>query len=447
MATATYLPMRVKSASHRSPAQKAATKRMIAGLKASRRSNTVTLKGLDRLPMGTWAKSGHKTAKGGKFVHTGTTTHAYKGKVVTSKSGKKRFVRASKAPTHRTAKRPTKRPTKKGSAVSFVTSTGEVVRFKARDKGGKKKSSQKSSPRRSNGSGRFVASPKTKTIHRTREVLVHRTKHMRNPVGFDHVDGLTRLGTWGKVGLGVLFGLAGLLVAFGIPKGLAVITGKDFFQRGWGGVATAAVASIGVGFLVSLLSKRASLGLLTAAGVGVALLAMGAILGKNAQVLIPVNEAVLASMLPMWNSTAAPAPAGSQTVKAPLYNQPGVGLVTMDPILAQTMGLQPVGMGTITYYPAAPSGAGTYPDTYYPAAPSGAGTYPEMPLNRVTHYPAGSAGYNAPAPGAVGTPNAQVYERAAGQTSGPQGYNAPAPGAVATSDPNVRYSATTKEKF
>ncbi len=320
-------------------------------------------------------------------------------------------------------------------ALSLSGSGGSIKATKKSGKKSSKKGSKKSSPRRSNGSGRFLAvSPKTKTITRTKQVLVHHTKRLRNPVGFDDRDGLMRLGTWGKIGVSMLFGLAGLLISFGVPKGLAMLTGWDSLQRGWGGVATAAagtvVVSVGVGFLVGLMSKpmgkKVTLGLLAAGAVGVAVLGLGAALGKTSQSLIPVNEAVLASML-----TTSGGSSGGQVVKAPLFNVPGVGLTTMDPTMAANMGLQPVGMGQITYYPAAPSGAGNYPNT-------GKAT---------THYPAGSAGYNAPMPGAVGTPNAQVYERAAGQTSGPQGYNPPAPNAVSTADPNVRYSATTKEKF
>lgn len=141
--------------------------------------------------------------------------------------------------------------------------------------------------------------------YRTRHVVVHKTKRLRNPVGFDAADRLSSLGTWGKIGLGILFGLGGLVVAFGVPKGLAVVTGKDVFQRGWGGVATSAVASVGVGLLVGLVSKKASLALLTAAGVGVVLLAGNALHSGAAQAVIPVNEAVLAAMLPTMSGGGA----------------------------------------------------------------------------------------------------------------------------------------------
>ncbi len=437
MATATYMPIRKSGGKpHRTAAQRAATKRMIAGNRASRRSNMVTLGGLDRVPKGAHARSGKHTVKGGKYVRAGTKTTAYKAKPRAKSATAKKAKRASSGKKPRSAAQ--RAATKRMLAARAISlSTGGT--YKAAKKSGKK-SSKKSSPRRSNSGGRFLpAHPKTKTITRTKEVLVHKTKRLRNPVGFDDRDGFLRLGTWGKVGVSVLFGLLGLLVSFGVPKGLAMLTGWDSLQRGWGGVATAAagtiVVSVGAGFLVGLMSKpmgkKVALGLLAACAVGVAVLGLGAALGKSSQTLIPVNEAVLASMLPATGGASAPAPSGSQVVKAPLFNVPGVGLTTMDPTTAANMGLQPVGMGQITYYPAAPSGAGNYPNT-------GKAT---------THYPAGSAGYNAPMPGAVGTPNAQAYERAAGQTSGPQGYNAPAPGAVSTADSNVRYSSTTKEKF
>ena len=140
--------------------------------------------------------------------------------------------------------------------------------------------------------------------YKTNTKIVHRTKRLRNPVGFDSSDSLKRLGTWGKIGLGIVFGLGGLVIAFGIPKGLAVVTGKDALQRGLGGVATAAVATLVVGISVGMLSKKAGLALIVAGGVGVVYLLANAISGKAAQTLIPAVEASLAAVLPTFGETA-----------------------------------------------------------------------------------------------------------------------------------------------
>lgn len=177
-----------------------------------------------------------------------------------------------------------------------------------------------------------------KVSYRTKKVIIHKTKRMRNPVGFDHADSLWRLGTWGKVAVGVAFGLGGLVVAFGIPKGLAVITGRDAFQRGWGGVATSAVASIAVGLGVGLVSKRAGLALLVAAGTGVFLLAINALHPKAAQAVIPVNEATLAAMLPTFEGSG----------QGPADYQPG----NFHRQIPQTAPAQIPGRGPRDFYPA-----------------------------------------------------------------------------------------------
>lgn len=164
------------------------------------------------------------------------------------------------------------------------------------------RSFKRSNPYRGNQRG-------AKTKYRTRTVVAYKTNRLRNPVGFDGQDSLKSLGTWGKVGIGVLFGLGGFIVAFGIPKGLAVATGMDSFQRGWGGVATAGVVSVGASLAVGMVSPKAGYAVLVASLTATAILALNAINARGAQAVIPVNEAVLAAMLPTYEAKKGTGPA------------------------------------------------------------------------------------------------------------------------------------------
>jgi hypothetical protein len=175
---------------------------------------------------------------------------------------------------------------------------------------------------------------------RTRTVVIRTTRHRRNPFGADHTDGFFKMSTWGKVGFGVLIGLAGLAVAFGVPKAISYFMGysppSSWPQLGYTGLLTSAASVVGVSFLVShFVSKGAGVALLIAGLTGTALLALNAFLGTTAQTVIPVQEAILAAAGATTSSASAapPMPAPVMTTaqaNAALNNNPGgsVNLLT-----------------------------------------------------------------------------------------------------------------------